>query len=79
MPCRMFAAFMPREYVSSSNLRSVGYDEWTGTLEVEFRNGGVYQLYDVPASLYHGLMDAGSKGSFYHDNLRSRYDYRRVH
>ncbi len=69
---------MSREPVSSSNLRSVGYDGWTGTLEVEFRSGAIYQHYGVPASLYHGLMDAISKGSYYHYHLRCRYDYRRV-
>ncbi|OQX00458.1 MAG: hypothetical protein BWK73_48340 [Thiothrix lacustris] len=38
--------------VSSSNLRSVGYDPETATLEVRFRHGGVYQYYNVPEETY---------------------------
>ena len=64
--------------VSSSNLRAVGYDEWSGTLEVEFRSGGIYQHYNVPDSLFHGLMKAGSKGHYYYYHLRNRYGCTRI-
>ena len=70
---------MPRVSVASSNLRSVGYDEWTGYLEVEFRGGRVYGHYGVPGSVCDGLMNASSKGSFYYYNLRNRYGCRRVY
>jgi KTSC domain len=33
---------MERQPVSSSNLKSVGYDPRSRTLEIEFHNGGVY-------------------------------------
>jgi hypothetical protein len=64
--------------VSSSNLRSVAYDGWTGTLQVEFRSGGIYQHYNVPYSLYEGLMQASSKGSYYYYSLRNCYGCTRV-
>lgn len=51
---------MNRTPVSSSNLKSVGYDESSKTLEVEFLNGTVYQYSGVPASVYQGLMSASS-------------------
>ena len=35
---------MERNYVESSNLKSVGYDVNSSTLEVEFHNGAVWQL-----------------------------------
>lgn len=35
---------MNRVPVSSSNLRAVGYDPNTRTLEVEFLNGGLYSI-----------------------------------
>ena len=64
--------------VRSSSLRAVGYDEWSGTLEVEFWSGGIYQHFNVPDSLFHGLMEADSKGSFYYHNLRNRYGCTRI-
>ena len=34
---------MYRESVESSNIASIGYDEASRTLEVEFLNGSVYE------------------------------------
>jgi KTSC domain len=64
--------------VWSSNLRSVAYNAWNGTLEVEFRSGSIYQHYDVPRSVYDRLMRASSKGSYYYYNLRNRYGCTRI-
>ncbi|WP_329909961.1 KTSC domain-containing protein [Serratia quinivorans] len=55
---------MNRFPVSSSNLRSVGYDTQTIILEVEFNSGWVYQYLGVPYALHVGLMGASSKGSY---------------
>ena len=62
---------MNREPVQSSNLASVGYDISTNVLEIEFLNGGVYQYYGVPAQVHEGLMNAGSKGSYFHHNIKT--------
>ncbi|EFF2588943.1 KTSC domain-containing protein [Escherichia coli] len=43
---------MIRNYVSSSNLQSVGYDSATLTLEIAFHNGGIYQYSGVPSRIY---------------------------
>lgn len=56
---------MQREYVSSSNLRSVGYDMSIGILEVQFQDSSVYQYINVPSFLYEGLMKASSHGSYF--------------
>lgn len=55
---------MERQYVTSSNLLSIGYDPDNMILEVEFTTGAVYQYYDVPQSIYDGLMAADSHGTF---------------
>lgn len=34
---------MQRQPISSSNLKTVGYDADTQVLEIEFHHGGVYQ------------------------------------
>lgn len=55
---------MERQYVTSSNILSIGYDPDNRILEVEFTTGAVYQYYDVPQSIYDGLMAADSHGTF---------------
>ena len=70
---------MKREPVESSNLKSVGYDPCTRVLEIEFKDGSVYEYDDVPCEVHSGLMDAESKGSFFYENIRKRdYEYRRI-
>lgn len=55
---------MERQYVVSSNIVSIGYDPDYMVLEIEFLSGSVYQFYDVPQSIYDGLMAADSHGKF---------------
>ena len=66
---------MDRIPVSSSNLVSVGYDPSSLTLEVEFKNGSVYQYFDVPDHTFQGLMQASSKGTFHSENIKYTYRY----
>jgi hypothetical protein len=69
---------MDRKRVSSSNIRSVGYDEKARTLEVEFNNGAIYQYSNVPADIFRRLLSASSPGSFFKDNVEEDYSCRRV-
>ncbi|MHB0871455.1 MAG: KTSC domain-containing protein [Chloroflexota bacterium] len=69
---------MKRQPVASSNLRSVGYDEAAQILEIEFRSGGVYRYYGVPAGVYRELLSAPSKGRYFLDNIREEYRYARA-
>ena len=70
---------MDREPVESSNLASVGYDESSSTLEIEFRHGDIYQYSAVPLSVYQGLMSASSKGQYFDQNIKKAgYPYARV-
>lgn len=69
---------MQRGFVSSTTVASIGYDEPTQTLEVEFTNGSVYQYYNVPLNIYDELMAAGSKGQFLNTYIRNAYPYSRV-
>jgi hypothetical protein len=67
-----------RTPVSSSSLTSVGYDEPTQTLEVEFPSGSVYQYFDVPTSVYSELLGASSVGQYFAQNVRNSYRYARL-
>ena len=69
---------MRRQAVSSSNLYSVGYDPDTATLEVEFRDGSIYQYSNVPTRVYDGLMNAGSHGQYFHRYIRDVHSYRKM-
>lgn len=69
---------MIRDPVASTTVASVGYDESTQTLEVEFNTGSVYQYYNVTAFLYEQLMKAPSKGQFLNVNIKNAYPYSRV-
>jgi len=69
---------MTKEYVDSSSLQSVGYNEEYQTLEVEFRNGAVYQYYNCPKLMYDELMNSPSKGQFFNSQIRDRFPYSRV-
>lgn len=55
---------MDRQYVASSHIVSIGYDPVNMVLEVEFNTGAIYQYYDIPQSIYDGLMAADSHGSY---------------
>ncbi len=66
---------MNRTPVSSSNVASVGYDQNTMTLEVEFMKGSVYQYFDVPESEYSNLIGAESVGRYLNQNIKGNYRY----
>lgn len=52
---------MQRQYVSSSRMRSVGWEN--NTLEIEFPDGAVYQYHGVTESEYREFMSSSSLGS----------------
>ena len=69
---------MDRTPVSSSNIASIGYDQESSTLEVEFNNGAIYQYFDIGENLYNQLMSAGSKGGFLASNIKGSYRFSKV-
>lgn len=69
---------MKRSHVKSSNISEVGYHEKTETLEVLFRNGRMYQYFDVPSWVYQGLLGADSCGRYLNQEIKGRFRYARV-
>lgn len=69
---------MNRNQVASSNVRSIGYDNATQTLEVEFHSSAVYQYYGVPAILHQEIMRTPSKGQFLNQYIKNAFPYSRV-
>lgn len=70
---------MKRISVDSSNLATVGYDKGSQILEIEFNHGGVYQYYDIPISVYEGLTNASSHGTYFDKNIKKAgYSYKKI-
>ncbi len=69
---------MDMKPVSSSNIQSIGYDESTETLRVQFNNGSVYEYRNVPVIVYNDFMQAGSLGAYLNRNIRNSYPYEKI-
>lgn len=69
---------MDRIKVSSSNIVSVGYDDDTSTLEVEFKSGSVYQLKKVPYDIYSDFLKSPSLGRFFNSRIRPKFQSEKV-
>jgi hypothetical protein len=58
--------------VESAAIAAVGYDGYY--LYVQFhRSEKIYTHPGVPETVFHALMDAESKGTFYNEKIRGRY------
>lgn len=66
---------MNRKSVSSSRMRSVGWEN--DTLEIEFNDGAVYQYYNVTHDEYLAFVNSSSLGSEL-SRLDKTHRYRRV-
>jgi hypothetical protein len=64
--------------VSSSNVTSVGYEDSTQTLYVQFHSGTMYIYKGVPRYEYEGLLNASSVGSYLHRNIKNIFPYERI-
>jgi len=65
--------------VASGSLAAIGYDSQARTLRIKFRNGGVYDYFDVAPAVYEGLL-AGQPHpwSSWRHHITSAYRYQRV-
>jgi hypothetical protein len=65
---------LKRVPVSSSSVRSVGYDPERFILEIEFCSGGVYQYLQVPAAAHRLLLQAASIGEYVNSIIKPRFE-----
>jgi hypothetical protein len=64
---------IPRQKVTSSDIASVGYDEATGTLEIEFHATGRYRYFSVPKAVYTDLLTTPSPGKYFLQNIKGKF------
>ena len=69
---------MQRINVVSTDIRSVGYDFTTATLEIEFLSGGIYQYFNVPEATYKRLVSYPHPGKYFHRFVQPFYRCTRI-
>jgi hypothetical protein len=69
---------MDHQPVSSSLIKSVGYDAATETLEVNFHRGYSYEYENVPEAIFVEFVNAPSIGIFFGLCIKSVYKGNRL-
>ncbi len=64
---------MKRTYVMSTDLKSIGYDESSRILEIEFLDSSIHQYENVPKIAHLALMTAQAKGLHYLTEIKNVY------
>lgn len=59
--------------VSSDAISAIGYDAETMRMRVRFTSGSAYSFCRVPAHVFESFMRSASKGSYYNNHIRGRY------
>ena len=62
-------------FLNSREIASATYDVDLCLLRIEMRQGGVYQVSEVPETIYRTLINSQSPGTYYHSHIR-KGDYR---
>ncbi len=59
----------------SSNVSFISYEEDTSALTVTFKDGRMYQYYDVPREVVLGFYEDKSVGGYIYSTIRDQYKY----
>lgn len=66
---------MKRKTISSSNIKSIGYDIGKKVLEVEFHSKAVYHYLDVGLISIVELMFADSVGKYFAASIKNNFKF----
>ena len=69
---------MKRTYVMSTDIKSIGYDDNSRVLEIEFLNSSIYQYKNVPKIAHLALMIAQAKGLHFNTNIKTIYPCEKI-
>lgn len=65
--------------ISSSAISHVGYSVKSQVLDIKFRDSGNgYRYYQVPIAIWNGFNDALSRGRYYNENIKGKYQSKRL-
>ena len=63
-------------YVDSTDVEAIGYDLDNQQLHVRFiGSGATYIYYGVEEWVFHEFLQADSKGTYLHENIKGVYQY----
>lgn len=63
---------------SSSLIKKYDYDPAKQLLQIEFKNGSIYNYQDVPADIAQGLEQETSQGQYFNEYIRGKFAYDQV-
>ena len=63
---------------SSTSVAAAAYNASARLLQIQFCSGTVYQYSEVPPETYRQLLQAPSKGTYFNQAIRGRFQYARV-
>lgn len=62
----------------STVIRSYKYNALSSTLQITFVSGAIYNYLQVPLDVYLQMKDAFSKGTFFNQQIKDRYDFVKI-
>ncbi|WP_332777924.1 KTSC domain-containing protein [Polaromonas sp.] len=62
----------------SSSIARFAFDDASRVLKVEFKNGNVYDYFDIPDHVFDGMRAAPSKGQYLAQYVKGNYRYARA-
>jgi hypothetical protein len=62
-------------FLVSSTIKSIEYDDDARELDITFTSGKTYRYFNVPLEIYAEILDAGSKGKFFNDNIKGVFAF----
>ncbi|MCL2160862.1 MAG: KTSC domain-containing protein [Betaproteobacteria bacterium] len=62
----------------SSNIARFAHNPHSLVLRVEFKNGGIYDYFDVPLHVFEGMERATSRGQYLAREIKGTYRYART-
>ncbi len=69
---------MKMKGVVSSNIHSIGYNEDTKELHVEFKkNSALYVYLNVPKTVFEEFVASSSAGGYFYKNVRGKYEFKK--
>ena len=64
--------------IPSSVVAEMIYDDETEILRIIFVSGMAYDYKKVPLEVYEAMKASGSKGTFFNQNIKGKYDFDKV-
>jgi hypothetical protein len=62
----------------SASIAAIRYDESRAKLTVQFEDGCAYIYVGVPGEVHRSFLDAGSRDTFFADEICDQYPYNRL-